>query len=131
MAARYSPYSSQAASSMVATSPVLGGPSSENRIRAVVKEETAALWRENAELREMVEELSYRLEALTAVEPDADRLWTLSEVAERLQLSRSTIYRERRAGRLKTEVIGGCVRISESAVQEYLQAEMFGGVLVN
>jgi excisionase family DNA binding protein len=45
--------------------------------------------------------------------------YTLAELMERWQVSRSTIYREIERGRLKRILVGSQIRFSAKAVAEY------------
>ena len=49
-----------------------------------------------------------------------NRYWTVDEVAAILRVSRWTVYRAVWAGNLEALKIGGRVRISEAALNEYL-----------
>ncbi|OLE22260.1 MAG: hypothetical protein AUG49_19640 [Catenulispora sp. 13_1_20CM_3_70_7] len=48
------------------------------------------------------------------------RLYDVPEVCQRLRLSRSVVYELIRAGRLRSVKEGNCRRISERAVQDYI-----------
>ena len=49
------------------------------------------------------------------------QMLSIPMVSERTSLSRSTLYREIDAGRLKTVKIGKSVRITEQALRDYIQ----------
>ncbi|NBR30429.1 MAG: DNA-binding protein [Betaproteobacteria bacterium] len=48
------------------------------------------------------------------------QLHTLATVGERTSLSRSALYREIKAGRLKALKVGKALRISESELQRFI-----------
>jgi len=50
------------------------------------------------------------------------RLLALSEVSLQTSLSRSTLYREIDAGRLKVLKIGKSVRVTDQALRDYIAA---------
>ena len=50
------------------------------------------------------------------------RLFTLTETAKKLQVSRPTVYRWTRTGLLRSTIIGTCRRIRASEMQEMLEA---------
>jgi excisionase family DNA binding protein len=52
----------------------------------------------------------------------ADRLLTPADIAARLSMSRSFIYQEIKAGRLKSVYLGRMPRVTESALRDYLAA---------
>jgi excisionase family DNA binding protein len=53
---------------------------------------------------------------------DRSRLFTVDDVADRLQISRAEVYRLQKAGELKTVHIGRLVRVSAAALAEYIEA---------
>ena len=54
-----------------------------------------------------------------------ERYLTLPEVAERLKVSRRTIYRWIKSGDLNAYQFGREYRITESALKDYLEAHRF------
>jgi excisionase family DNA binding protein len=54
-----------------------------------------------------------------------ERYLTLPEVAERLQVSRRTVYRWIKAGDLDAYQFGREYRITESALKDFLEAHRF------
>ena len=60
-----------------------------------------------------------------AVEPSEDRLLTVNDVAERLQVHPITVRRHIKAGKLRAVRVGRSVRIREAALEEYLGAEEY------
>ncbi len=54
-----------------------------------------------------------------------ERYLTLPEVAERLKVSRRTIYRWIKSGELNAYQFGREYRITESALKDYLEAHRF------
>jgi excisionase family DNA binding protein len=54
--------------------------------------------------------------------PELPQLLSLHQVSARTSLSRSTLYREIDAGRLKSVKIGKSVRISERALKDFIEA---------
>jgi excisionase family DNA binding protein len=48
------------------------------------------------------------------------RLHKISVVCERTSLSRSTVWREIKAGRLKALKVGNCLRVSEAELQRFI-----------
>ncbi|MEW6572953.1 MAG: helix-turn-helix domain-containing protein [Bacillota bacterium] len=50
-----------------------------------------------------------------------NEMFTPEEVAEKLKISRSTVYLWLRQGRLKGVKVGDLWRISEEAIQEFLK----------
>jgi excisionase family DNA binding protein len=53
-------------------------------------------------------------------EINSPRLLALSEVSQQTSLSRSTLYREIDAGRLKIVKIGKSVRVTDQALRDYI-----------
>jgi excisionase family DNA binding protein len=53
-------------------------------------------------------------------EINSPRLLALSEVSHQTSLSRSTLYREIDAGRLKIVKIGKSVRVTDQALRDYI-----------
>ena len=53
---------------------------------------------------------------------DMPQLLSLQKVSERTSLSRSTLYREIDAGRLKSIKIGKSVRVSEQALRDFIDS---------
>ena len=58
-----------------------------------------------------------------ATEPNDERLLTVNDVAERLQVHPITIRRHIKAGKLRSVRIGRSVRIREADLEEYLGAD--------
>lgn len=59
-----------------------------------------------------------------------EKLLTLAEVAEYLRVSKSKLYQERKAGRLRVLRFGGVVRVRERELQRYIvEAAQPGGYL--
>jgi excisionase family DNA binding protein len=54
-----------------------------------------------------------------------ERYLTLPEVAERLQVSRRTVYRWIKGGELNVYQFGREYRITESALKDFLEAHRF------
>ena len=54
-----------------------------------------------------------------------ERYATLPEVAERLKVSRRTVYRWIKSGELSAYQFGREYRITESALKEFLEAHQF------
>jgi excisionase family DNA binding protein len=54
-----------------------------------------------------------------------ERYLTLPEVAERLQVSRRTVYRWIKGGELNAYQFGHEYRITESALKDFLEAHRF------
>jgi excisionase family DNA binding protein len=50
------------------------------------------------------------------------KLFTIAELAKLARVSRSTLLRERKAGRLRAITIGRAVRISSDDVEAWLQS---------
>jgi excisionase family DNA binding protein len=50
-----------------------------------------------------------------------DPLHTITETMALLHVSRTTLYRERRTGRLRVTMVRGSLRIRESEIQRYLR----------
>lgn len=74
----------------------------------------------DAAVAELVSALRDELKAESIERPD--RLLTIPEVAERLAISRATVYAEMGGGRLRSIAIGRARRIPESAIAEYVAA---------
>ncbi len=53
-------------------------------------------------------------------ENNSPRLLALSEVSQQTSLSRSTLYREIEAGRLKVVKIGKAVRVTDQSLKDYI-----------
>lgn len=53
--------------------------------------------------------------------------FTVEEVAERLKVSRMSVYRWIKTGQLDAYKLGGEFRISEEAVERFLEAHRFRG----
>ena len=51
-----------------------------------------------------------------------EQLLTLAEVAHLLRVSKSKVYQERKAGRLRVVRFGGAVRVRERDVQSFIKA---------
>lgn len=51
-----------------------------------------------------------------------ESLLTLREVAQLLRISKSKLYHERKAGRLRVVRFGGAVRVRERDVQSFIKA---------
>ena len=58
-----------------------------------------------------------------ATEPNDERLLTVNDVAERLQLHHITVRRHIKAGKLRAVRVGRSVRIREADLEEYLGAD--------
>lgn len=54
-------------------------------------------------------------------EPASDRLVTINDVCERLDISRTTVYQMRKRGALKAVQIGGAVRFREEDVNALIE----------
>jgi len=54
------------------------------------------------------------------MEANLPQLHTLTTVCERTQLSKSTVNREIKAGRLKALKVGKALRITEAELQRYI-----------
>jgi excisionase family DNA binding protein len=55
--------------------------------------------------------------------PEPERLFTVSDVARRLQVSKMTIYRLIQSGQLTAVRTGRLLRITAGSLREYLSAE--------
>ena len=58
-----------------------------------------------------------------AIEPSEDRLLTVNDVAERLQVHPITVRRHIKAGKLRAVRVGRSVRIREADLEEYLRPD--------
>lgn len=56
------------------------------------------------------------------IENSTPRLLALAEVSLQTSLSRSTLYREIEAGRLKVVKIGKSVRVTDQSLRDYISA---------
>lgn len=57
-----------------------------------------------------------------AIEIQTPRLLALTEVSLQTSLSRSTLYREIDAGRLKVVKIGKSVRVTDQSLRDYISS---------
>jgi excisionase family DNA binding protein len=58
---------------------------------------------------------------MTAATTDAPRLYRVPDAMRLLSLSRSVIYEQIRAGRLRTVHQGRACRISDAAIRDYIE----------
>lgn len=49
--------------------------------------------------------------------------YTLAETAQRLNVSRTTLWRMRKRGELPVKQLGGCVRVPRAWTEEHSEAE--------
>ena len=63
-----------------------------------------------------------------AIDPNEERLLTVNDVAERLQLHPITVRRHIKAGKLRAVRVGRAVRVRESDLETYLDVEGDGWV---
>jgi len=60
--------------------------------------------------------------ASPSTDAPADRLLTIEQVKERLQVSHETVYRLMRQGKLRSTKIGRARRVKESALTAYIRS---------